>query len=130
MPIALVSSRHMVLPPKRENKNRVANDRQGCRFKAGERVCEMAGIDKAKKAHLDRLGCLPCALCGAFEVHVHHILEGRIKGRKSAHFTAIPLCQSCHTDPQMGIHGNQVMLKIHKTTELQLLAETLEKIYG
>jgi hypothetical protein len=28
----------------------------------------------------------------------------------------------------MGIHGNQAMLKIHKTTELELLGETIEKL--
>ena len=79
-------------------------------------------------AHLSRLAAMPCAICGAVgQTEVHHILEGRVKGRKSGHYTAIPLCVSCHRG-SMGIHGNQAMLKIHKTTELELLGETIEKL--
>lgn len=84
----------------------------------------------AESRHLDRVAQQPCALCGAQPVEVHHLLEGRIKGRKSAHFTAIPLCPDCHRGSHNGIHGQQAMLRIHKTTELELLAETLERIYG
>ena len=84
----------------------------------------------SEKRHLARLAELPCCLCGAFGSEVHHILEGRIKGRKSGHWTAIPLCISCHRDGKLGIHGQQNMLRIMKKTELELLAETLEKIYG
>ena len=80
------------------------------------------------KDHLSRLSSMPCALCGTVgQTEVHHILEGRVKGRKSGHYTAIPLCVSCHRG-SMGIHGNQAMLKIHKTTELELLCETIEKL--
>ena len=84
---------------------------------------------KSQSAHLDRVASLPCCLCGDSPVEVHHILEGRIKGRKSGHWTAIPLCVSCHRG-SMGIHGNQAMLKINKITELELLGNTLEDIYG
>lgn len=84
----------------------------------------------AESRHLDRVASQPCALCGAHGVQVHHILEGRIKGRKSGHWTAIPLCPTCHTDSRLGIHGRQDMLRIHKTTELELLGQTLERIYG
>lgn len=83
----------------------------------------------SEKVHLNRVASLPCILCGANGVQVHHILEGRIKGRKSGHWTAIPLCPSCHCGKN-GIHGDQVMLKIHKKTELELLGDTLEAIYG
>lgn len=84
----------------------------------------------AEHRHLDRVASQPCALCGAQPVEVHHILEGRIKGRKSGHWTAIPLCPCCHRDNNLGIHGRQDMLRIHKTTELELLGQTLERIYG
>lgn len=84
---------------------------------------------KAQSAHLDRVASLPCCLCGDSPVEIHHILEGRIKGRKSGHWTAIPLCVSCHRG-SMGIHGNHAMLKINKITELELLGNTLEAIYG
>ena len=86
--------------------------------------------NKAEARHLSRLAAMPCALCGDFGVQIHHILEGRVKGRKSGHFTAIPLCPSCHMDNNNGIHGGQAMLKVMKTTELELLAQTLEVLYG
>lgn len=85
---------------------------------------------QAEAKHLNWIAALPCCLCGAKPVEVHHILEGRIKGRKSAHYTAIPLCPDCHRGSKNGIHGRQDMLRIKKTTELELLAETLERIYG
>lgn len=85
---------------------------------------------KAQHSHLSRVASLPCSLCGEGPVEVHHILEGRIKGRRSSHFTTIPLCPDCHRGSRNGIHGQQNMLKVMKTTELELLAETLEKIYG
>lgn len=84
----------------------------------------------AEKRHLDRLSEMPCALCGAHGVHIHHILDGRIKGRKSGNFTAIPLCPDCHTGSHNGIHGRQAMLKVMKKTELELLGETIEALYG
>lgn len=84
----------------------------------------------AEKRHLDRLAQMPCALCGAHGVQIHHILEGRIKGRKSGHFTAIPLCPGCHMDSNNGVHGRQAMLKVMKKTELELLGETIETLYG
>lgn len=86
---------------------------------------------KAEKGHLSRVSAQPCALCGVEgRSEVHHILEGRIKGRKSGHWTAIPLCADCHRGSHNGVHGRQSMLKVMKTTELELLAQTLERIYG
>ncbi len=84
----------------------------------------------AGSKHMGRVAELPCCLCGTSPVEVHHILEGRIKGRRSASFTTIPLCYDCHRGDKNGIHGQQAMLKIMKTTELELLAITLERLYG
>lgn len=84
----------------------------------------------AAKRHMERIAGLPCCLCGAMPVEVHHILEGRIKGRKCSDWTTIPVCPDCHRGSHNGIHGRQAMLKVMKTTELELLAQTLEQLYG
>jgi hypothetical protein len=73
---------------------------------------------------------LSCCLCGAKPVEVHHILKGRTPGRKSPDWLVIPLCPDCHRGSHNGIHGARAMLKIRNANELELLAETLEKIYG
>ena len=91
---------------------------------------QKSGMRNAEKQHLDRLAQLPCALCGASGVHIHHLLEGRVKNRKSGHWTSIPLCPDCHTGSRNGIHGQRVMWNVQKKTELELLGETLEKLYA
>lgn len=86
-------------------------------------------MSAAGKRHMGRVAELPCATCGAYGVQVHHIREGQGMGQRADDFLTIPLCQPCHTGPQ-GIHGDKTMLRILKASELDLLAKTLEKIYG
>jgi hypothetical protein len=44
-------------------------------------------------------------------------------------FLTIPLCPGCHTGP-MGIHGDKTMMRIAKVDEMDLLNDTLKKLYG
>ena len=85
---------------------------------------------RAEKAHMAKVARLSCALCDAKPVELHHILEGRTPGRRSPNWLVIPLCSDCHRGDHNGIHGRQAMLKVMKTTELELLAQTLEQVYG
>lgn len=88
-------------------------------------------MSRAEKAHIERVKSLPCSLCGrSAPSDAHHLLEGRIQGRRSAHFCTIPLCKDCHQGERNGIHGQQIMLKVMKETELSLLAQTMETLYG
>lgn len=83
------------------------------------------------KRHLARVHELPCGLCGSRQnIQAHHILEGRTPGRKSPDALAIPLCVTCHTDEHNGIHGRGAMWQIYRKSELEILAETLEKLYA
>lgn len=82
------------------------------------------------KQHLSKVHDLPCGVCGASPVEAHHILEGRTPGRKSPDALAIPLCPECHRSETLGIHGGRAMWKVMKKGELDVLAETIEKIYG
>ena len=85
-------------------------------------------MNNREKLYLDRMAQLSCSLCGAHGVEIHHIREGRGLAQRSSHYLTIPLCPSCHRDNHNGIHGDRAMLKIHKTTELDLLAATIEKM--
>jgi hypothetical protein len=86
---------------------------------------------KAQAKHMGLVAELPCCLCGSMPVEVHHVTEGKTFGKRDKlHFATIPLCPSCHRDNRNGIHGQQFMLKLAKKSELELLAETLEMIYG
>lgn len=86
-------------------------------------------MTKARR-HMQLVKEQPCCLCGASAPSdAHHILDGRIPGRKAHDFCTIPLCRDCHTG-RFGLHGDKTMLKIMKQNELNLLGETIEKIYG
>ena len=88
-------------------------------------------MNKAEERHIARVKSLPCSLCSwPAPSDAHHILEGRIQGRKSSHFCTIPLCKDCHQGARNGIHGQQFMLSLMKETELSLLAKTIENLYG
>lgn len=87
-------------------------------------------MSKSIHKHIERVKSMPCCLCGASAPSdAHHILEGRIPGRRSHDFCTIPLCKSCHQSP-IGIHGDKSMLKIMKQNELNLLGETMQRLYG
>jgi len=83
-----------------------------------------------ERRHMQMVKELPCCLCGASAPSdAHHILEGRIPGRRAHDFCTIPVCRDCHTG-QLGLHGDKTMLKIMKENELNLLGETIKKLYG
>lgn len=82
---------------------------------------------KAEKKWMDRVAQLPCGLCGAHGVQVHHIREGQGMAQRASNFLVVPLCPDCHTGP-LGVHGDKTMLRIHKMTELDLLAQTIEAL--
>lgn len=83
----------------------------------------------AAKRHMGMVAELPCCVCGTMPVEVHHVLEGRTPGRKSADWTTIPVCPECHRGTH-GIHGTRQAWKLAKQDELKALGETLEKLYG
>lgn len=83
------------------------------------------------KRHLGRVAELPCALCGAHGVEVHHARTGEAAGmaQKAGDFLTMPLCYACHRGSH-GVHGNRAMLHMTKKTELDLANDTLERLYG
>jgi hypothetical protein len=47
--------------------------------------------------------------------------------QRASNFLVAALCPSCHTGP-LGVHGDKTMLRIHKMSELDLLAKTIEAL--
>lgn len=84
---------------------------------------------KSEKAYMDKVAQLPCATCGAKPVAVHHIREGQGGSQRASNFLTVPLCPDCHTGP-LGVHGDKTMMRIQKKTELDLLAETIGKVFS
>ena len=82
---------------------------------------------QAEKRYLNRVAELPCVLCGAHGVHIHHAREGQGMAQRAQHWLAIPLCPDCHTGAT-GIHGNRQRLKARKLDEMDLLALTIEQL--
>ena len=46
--------------------------------------------------HMARVKELPCVVCGAYGVDVHHCMSGRYGSRKASDFETIPLCPRHH----------------------------------
>lgn len=88
------------------------------------------GVSAFAKQHLARIHELPCGVCGATPVEAHHVLEGRTPGRKSPDVLAIPLCVDCHRGGVNGIHGRGVLWDVYRLSELDVLAMTIERLYG
>ena len=84
-------------------------------------------MTKDEKHYLDRVANLSCAVCGAEGVHIHHAREGQGMAQRAQNWLAIPLCPTCHTGPQ-GIHGDRRLLKARKVDEMDLLANTIERL--
>lgn len=85
---------------------------------------------KSDSQHMDRVAQQPCALCGTYDgSQVHHIREGQGMAQRASNWLTVPLCPECHTGPY-GVHGDKSRLRARKVGELDLLAQTLERIYS
>ena len=78
---------------------------------------------KAERRHVALIKEQPCGVCGAAPPsHAHHL-------RQHNHWTVIPLCYDCHQGPQ-GIHGDRTLWRIYKMDEVDVLNQTLGRVYG
>jgi hypothetical protein len=77
-----------------------------------------------EREHLSRIKELPCSLCDApGPSEAHHV-------RQHSQYLCIPLCESCHRGPLMGLHGQKRMWAIQKMDEMDCLNETIRKLQG
>ena len=82
---------------------------------------------KAVQRYLNRVAELPCVICGAHGVQLHHFREGQGMGQRAQDWLVIPLCYPCHQGSR-GFHGNRAELRSRKLDEVDLLALTIEAL--
>lgn len=93
-------------------------------------------MSAASKRHLARVHEIPCVLCRhlGFEetpAAAHHIRDGNGMAQRASDWLSVALCHE-HHQGDSGFHGMGKMAfqAQYKLTELDLLAMTLERIYG
>lgn len=86
-------------------------------------------MSAAAKRHLSRVHDIPCVICGSMPVEAHHIRSGQGLSQRANDWMTAALCGECHRGG-LGIHGDRSLLRIHKLTEQDLVAMTLERLYG
>lgn len=86
-------------------------------------------MSAASKRHLARVHEIPCVICGSVPVEAHHAREGQGMGTRGNDWLCVALCPECHRGHN-GLHGNKSLMRIKKLDELDLVAMTLEAIYG
>lgn len=79
---------------------------------SAKRRAQKASQDgQAGLAHMARIAQLPCVVCGAHHVEVHHCIHDRYSAAKASDFDTIPLCRECHAslhagkETWRGLHG-------------------------
>jgi hypothetical protein len=78
----------------------------------------------AERRHIERIKEMNCGLCDERgPSDCHEIKQGQW-------FTSIPLCRDCHMGPLNGLHGRKTMWSVMKMDEMDVLASTIEKLYG
>ena len=92
-------------------------------------TCRRQAKTSAAKRHLAKLAKLPCVVCGATPVEIHHPrpFSGALS-KKCNDFLAIPVCPDCHRGSHNGIHGGAATWRIQKLTEYGALAKIIERL--
>jgi len=86
------------------------------------RTKNSAPLTRAEREHMNKLRNLPCSVCDApGPSYAHHIEQGQ-------HFTAVAVCESCHTSNFNGIHGQRRAWIVRKLDELSALNITLQRL--
>ena len=90
-------------------------------------------MNKADRAHLDRLATLGCIVChnegfGHSSANIHHIRHQQGMSRRAPHTEAIPLCPQHHQHGGLGvaIHSGRQTWEAKYGTERELLAQVRE----
>ncbi len=86
--------------------------------------------ERAYMARVAALGCYLCRYLGRGEslAHVHHVGNDGM-GLRGSHFLTVPVCPRHHDNSSIdGIHGQRRAWKLAGVTELDALADTIERL--
>lgn len=84
-----------------------------------------------EKRHIEKVRRHGCIIpdCRVSPAEAHHPRDFAGAGQKSPHFLVIPLCTECHRGA-FSIHANKRQFTAIHGSEAELLARTLQEIYG
>lgn len=77
------------------------------------------------KIHLAMVAALPCIVCGARPVEVHHIRNGYGMGQRASDLETIPLCPGHHRTGPDAFHAGPRTFEARFGTERELLARVV-----
>lgn len=80
-------------------------------------------------AYLARVAQLPCVICGARPVHVHHCISERFSQRKASDCETIPLCHD-HHQGRNGIHTSKRAWERENGFDYEFLAVVADQLAG
>lgn len=65
------------------------------------------GKSAADKRHHERVAQMPCLVCGAWPVDVHHVVgwADRMGRAPKRHDRVAPLCRNCHLNGKQAVHA-------------------------
>jgi len=96
-----------------------------------KRETHPASAIKRHKSKVAALGCYICRMLGLgiTPPQLHHIREGRGMSQRADDVLVIPLCRE-HHQGDTGLHGlgTREFTRRYRVSELDILADTLEKI--
>lgn len=75
-----------------------------------------------QRAYVALVKELPCSVCNNPKgSEAHHV-------KQHAQYTVVALCEDCHRNPLLGIHGQKRAWSILKMDELDALNVTIERV--
>lgn len=93
-------------------------------------------MSSASQRHMARVAADGCSICrrigyGHTPAEVHHAREGVGAAQRNSDWMTTGLCPEHHRG-ESGVHGLGVRAfeRTYGVTELELVAETLERLYG
>lgn len=75
-----------------------------------------------ERAYIGLVKELPCSVCDSQSgSEAHHV-------KQHSQYTVVALCEECHRNPVMGIHGQKRAWAVRKMDEMDALNVTIERV--